>query len=349
MILLTFYTFLGINKNENYLSHFNSVFIFLLLLFNIIYYFIYNTNINNIGFIFYKLNYIINFIFLYTKFNKIIKYDYFKNQNFYNICLYTQVLILCIYIISVILHYTLNILFLSNYLIINILLNISEFYGIFLYLNNILFFILIFVKLLQDIYIIYDDLNNNIEKNNKKGLIDFFHKIVNLKNIVTYTINDFNYILNIFTIINLFSLGLLYHIFDFLVLNNKIYFIILFIFFCIVELLCLSIVILITTYRTDIFNKIYDPLFVNNFIKRYDINTFNDMFEIQLEVNNINVNQITLFNILEENSTSIDWIILNITLNSKWVDFDLFGIKIYNLNSINQIIVLAALFYKIVL
>ena len=40
------------------------------------------------------------------------------------------------------------------------------------------------------------------------------------------------------------------------------------------------------------------------------------MFEIQLEVNNINVNQITLFNILEENSTSIDWIILNITLNS---------------------------------
>ena len=349
MVLLTFYTFLGINKNENYISHFNSVFIFLLLLFNIIYYFIYNTNINNIGFIFYKLNYIINFIFLYTKFNKIRKYDYFENKNFYNICSYTQILILCIYIISVILHYTLNILFISNYLIINLLLNISEFYGIFLYLNNILFFILIFVKLLKNIYIIYDDLNNNIEKNNKKGLIDFFHKIVNLKNVVTYTINDFNYILNIFTIINLFSLGLLYHIFDFLILNYKIYFIILFIFFSIVELLCLSIVILITTYRTDIFNKIYDPLFVNNFIKRYDINTFNDMFEIQLEVNNINVNQITLFNILEENSTSIDWIILNITLNSKWVDFDLFGIKIYNLNSINQIIVLAALFYKIVL
>lgn len=348
-MLLNFYSFLGFNKNENYLLYLNSFYIFILLLFNILYYLINNNDINNIGFIFYKLNYIISFIFLYIKFNKILKYKYLENNNFYNICLYTQLFILCIYIISVILHYKLNILYISNYLIINILLNISEFYGIFIYLNNILFFILIFVKLLQDIYIIYDNLNNNIETNNKKGLINFFHKIVNLKNVVTYTINDFNYILNIFTIINLFSLGLLYHIFSFLVLTNKIYFIILFIFFCIIELLCLSIVILITTYRNDIFNKIYDPLFVNNFIKRYDINTFNDTFEIQLEVNNINVNQITLFNVLEENSTSIDWIILNITLNSKWVDFDLFGIKIYNFNSINQIILLVALFYKIFL
>ena len=129
--------------------------------------------------------------------------------------------------------------------------------------------------------------------------------------------------------------------------EQKIYFFVITGYFCIIEILCLGIILLISIYREDIFNKIYNPLFVNNFIKKYDINTFNDLYEVQLDINNINVNDITLFNILEENSTSIDWIILNITLNSKWVNFDLFGIEIHSLNSINQIIIIIAIFYKI--
>ena len=47
------------------------------------------------------------------------------------------------------------------------------------------------------------------------------------------------------------------------------------------------------------------------------------ILDLELDINNMDINDITLYNILEENSTSIDWIILNITLHSKWVDFNL--------------------------
>ena len=96
------------------------------------------------------------------------------------------------------------------------------------------------------------------------------------------------------------------------------------------------------------FTKIYNPLFVNNFIKKYDINTFNDNFSIELNTQNIDITHNTLLNILEENSTSVDWIILNITLNSKWVNFDLFGFEIYSINCVSKIIFIISIFYKII-
>jgi len=319
-----------------------------LLLFNPIYYFINNSDVNNIGFIFYKFNYIAFFIFLFINFKQIIKYKYLNNINFNNILMISQFLILIIYGISVFLSHKYDHLFLSNFLIINILLHISEFYGTYIYINSIILFILIFVKLLQDIILLNRNIEENIEKNNKKGLINYFYKIINLKNTVTYTINDFNYILNIFTLINVFSLGLIYHKYSQLSENQKIYFYILSGFFVVIEGTCLSIIISITKTRQNIFNKIYNPLFINNFIKKYDLNTFNDTFDIELDLTNIDINNTTIFNLLEENSTSIDWIILNITLNSKWVDFDLFGIKIYSINCITKIIAITAVFYKII-
>tara|TARA_B110001452_G_C15230244_1_gene426210 strand:- start:1734 stop:2477 length:744 start_codon:yes stop_codon:yes gene_type:complete len=230
----------------------------------------------------------------------------------------------------------------------HILINLSEFYGIFIYINSIILFILIFIKLSQDIYIIKIELENNITYNKKKGLIKFFHNIINLKNISTYTICDFNYILNLFTLINIFSIGLIYNIYSDLSYNRKIYFYILCSYFLIIEIICLSIILFISKTRQNIFSKIYNPLFINKFIKKYDLNTFNDSFDIELDINSISVNDITLYNILEDNSTSIDWIILNITLTTKWMDFNLFGVEIHSLNCIAKILFIITLFYKII-
>ena len=371
MLLNNFYIFLGIinpislvfyeNKyekktvtNENNINFINYVFyiyqacILCLLIFNPLYYFIYNTNINLIGFIFYKLNYLFQYIFLYINFNKILKYKYFKNNNFNNILLFSQILLFIIYSIYIYINYILNPLFYSNYLFINILLYLGDFYGIIIYLNSILLFILIFTKLLQDIYILNGNLEDNINNDNKKGLIKFFYNIVDLKNIFTHTISDFNHILNIFTLINLISLGLLYHIYFDLLYTEKVVFFILISFFIIIEIICLSIIIFISKTRINIFNKIYNPLFINNFIKKYDINTFNDNFDIEININDINITNEIIYNILEENSTSIDWIILNITLHSKWIDFDLFGFKIYSISCVTKIISIIAIFYKII-
>lgn len=347
MNLINFYTLLGINNRKNFFSYTYSLFILLLLIFNPIFYFLYNSNINDLGFILYKANYITQFVFLYFNFGKIIKYKYLENSNFKNILTVSQIFITLIYIFNLYIFYKCNILNISNNIFINILINVSDFYGIYCYINSILFFILIFIKLLQDIYLLDNDLNGKINNNNNKGLINIFYNIVDLKHKVTYTIDDFNNILNLFSLINLFSLGLLYYVYNKLDLYKKIYFYVIIVYFVLIEFICLSIILFISKYRSNIFNKIYEPIFVNNFIKKYDINTFNDTYEIQLDINNVDVNSITLYNILEENSTSIDWIILNITLNSKWVDFNLFGIKIHSINSINKIIILTALFYKI--
>jgi len=284
---------------------------------------------------------------MYNTIKKIIKYKYFNNIYFNYIILISQLLIVIGYIIFICINSKINTLVIDTN--IKLLLYISEFIGIFIYLNSILLFILIFVKTLQEIYIINETIDDNIVNNNKKGLVKFFYNIIDLKNKITYTISDFNYILNIFTIINLFSLGLLYHIYDSLSINQKIYFYILSGYFIIIDSICLFIILYISHIKNEIFNKIYDPLFVNNFIKKYDITTFNDTFNIQIDINQIDINNITLYNVLEENSTSIDWIILNITLNSKWTDFNLFGIKVHSIDSIGKIMFMIALFYKIIL
>lgn len=341
------------NINENnektvIIEYIYQLLIVLLLLFNPIYYLVNNENINEIGFVLYKFNYIFHYIFLYFNFHKILKYKYLENKNFNNILFICQILILIIVGINTYLTYNFKILSISKYIFIDILLNLSELYGIFIYINSILLFVLIFIKLAQDIDIVNKEIENNILSNKKKGLIKFFYNIINLKNIVTYTINDFNYILNLFTIINLFCIGLLYNIYFELSDNHKIYFYVLSSYFFIIEIICLSIILFISRTRQNIFGKIYNPLFINNFIKKYDLNTFNDNFDIELDINNMNINDITLYNILEENSTSIDWIILNITLTTKWVDFNLCGIEIYSLNCIGKISFIITLFYKII-
>ena len=104
--------------------------------------------------------------------------------------------------------------------------------------------------------------------------------------------------------------------------------------FVLIEIICLSIILYISKLKGDLFQKIYNPLFVNNFIKKYDINTFNDRFNQEVSILDVELGNNFIINILEENSTSIDWIILNLTLYSKWMDFDFFGIKIQSINSI---------------
>ena len=336
------------NEKTVIIEYIYQLLIVLLLLFNPIYYLVNNENINEIGFVLYKFNYIFHYVFLYFNFHKILKYKYLENKNFNNILCICQILILIIVGINTYLTYNFKILSISKYIFIDILLNLSELYGIFIYINSILLFVLIFIKLAQDIDIVNKEIENNILSNKKKGLIKFFYNIINLKNIVTYTINDFNYILNLFTIINLFCIGLLYNIYFELSDNHKIYFYVLSSYFFIIEIICLSIILFISRTRQNIFGKIYNPLFINNFIKKYDLNTFNDNFDIELDINNMNINDITLYNILEENSTSIDWIILNITLTTKWVDFNLCGIEIYSLNCIGKISFIITLFYKII-
>ena len=124
------------------------------LLFSFIYDFIYYNNIN-FGFILYKLNFISQFIILYFKYHKIIKYKFYDTNNFYNINLYSQIIIvfLCI---PYIYNYNINII---NYNYITFIINTIDVFGLCIYFNSLLLFILVFSKLCQEIYLIRNNIS----------------------------------------------------------------------------------------------------------------------------------------------------------------------------------------------
>ena len=61
---------------------------------------------------------------------------------------------------------------------------------------------------------------------------------------------------------------------------------------------------------------IREPFFVQKYLCRTKNN-------IDLEDGNI-----IILNLLEENATSIDWILLNEIINDNWMEFNIFGMKI---------------------
>ena len=84
------------NENENTKINICGYFtncLYFLLLFNPIYYLLYNEDINYIGFIYINLT-IYSIFILYFNFYKILKYKYLDNTYFTNIIIYSQILIL---------------------------------------------------------------------------------------------------------------------------------------------------------------------------------------------------------------------------------------------------------------
>lgn len=310
--------------------------LFSLLLFSFIYDFIYNNNIN-FGFILYKLNFISQFIILYFKYHKIIKYKFYDTNNFYNINLYSQIIIFflcCPYIYN----YNINII---NYNYITFIINIIDVFGLCIYFNSLLLFILVFSKLCQEIYLIRNNISIYIIEN-RKGIIEIYYSLINLKYRSSKYISDFNFIFNIFTILNIVSLVFIYKDIDFNNLYKHTCNIIFCILFIIIEIIILSIILYISKIRQDIYTEIFSEPIIENFIKKKNSSTFNDKYMIQLNTFSNN-NE----NLLIEINKTIDWTVLYNTLNMKWMEFDLFGIEIHSFSSISRIILGSTILYKL--
>lgn len=310
--------------------------LFSLLLFSFIYDFIYNNNIN-FGFILYKLNFISQFIILYFKYHKIIKYKFYDTNNFYNINLYSQIII--VFLCSpYIYNYNVNII---NYNYITFIINIIDVFGLCIYFNSLLLFILVFFKLCQEIYLIRNNILIYI-KENRKGIVEIYYSLINLKYRSSKYISDFNFIFNIFTILNIVSLIFIYNDIDFNNLYKHTCNITFCILFIIIEIIILSIILYISKIRQDIYNEIFSEPIIENFIKKKNSSTFNDKYMIQLNTFTNN-NE----NLLIEINKTIDWTVLYNTLNMKWMEFDLFGIEIHSFSSISKIIVGSSIIYKL--
>ena len=313
------------------------LFILIVILYSVIYNSIYCKK-EYIGFIIFKYNYIIQYVILSINLNKIE-----NNENFDKILIISQ-LIVIIQTISII-YFNTQILNITN-----ILVNIGEFLGCYIYFNSILIFTLLLIKIYQFIKNIKDSIDN---LNNKEldNIIKIYEELMINKYKISKIVTNFNYIFNFYSLINIISISICYE--NYVFIKNDKYvlysYFVLIIYFLIQEFICVAIILYSRYIRENILSELYSPLFVNNYIKKNDILSLNDKFNLNIEINDINIDNNIIYNKTDEIQKTNDWIILYISLNNKWIEFKICGVEIHSFDSICKILVYSSIVYKLLI
>ena len=333
-----------INNNKDY----NFSLLILNIIISIIYfsifiiYLIINFNNLEVEILIYNLHFLIQFLVsnYIFRFNHIYEfYNKYENKCWN--------LIILIPIINFILVMS-DIIYNNNYNNYTIL----DFFNYFLGLNNLIFniinFIIIFIIHLINLYNCYSKLKNLIENNIDRGYLEIIKEIINLKYNICSSISNIHFIFNYYTLINIISIILIFHNKNFNYINW-----IIIIKFCITELICLAIILLITEFRSDISTLIYSPLFANKFLKKFNLETLNELtkndISVDLENNLIHIdNDKLIINMLNDNINYLEWIVIKEVIGNRWVDFKLCGIKLHNLDSITKLVLVITFIYSII-
>jgi len=331
------------NKNDFNKSKFLlNIFISIIYLSIFIVYLIINFNYLENENLIYNLHFIIQFLVSNYIFRSNNIYEFYKKyeSNYWNLIILIPIINL-ILIISYFIYYK----YYDNYIVLTFL-------NYYLGMNNLIFniinFIIIFVRLLIELYNCYSKLKKLIENNITRGYVDIIKEIINLKYNICSSISNFHFIFNYFTLINIVSILLIFHNKKFNCIN-----LIIVISSCIIEIICLIIIVLITEFRGDLSTLIYSPLFANKFLKKINLETLNEItkndISIDLENNLIDIdNNKLIINMLNDNFNYLEWIVIKEVIGNKWVDFKLCGIKLHNLDSITKILLIITFIYSII-
>jgi hypothetical protein len=334
-----------INNNKDY----NFSLLILNIIISIIYfsifviYLIINFNNLEIEILIYNLHFLIQFLVSNYIFRSNNIYNFYKkyNNKYWN-------LVILIPIINFILIIS-EIIYSDNYNNYIILIFLNNFLGLNNLMFNIINFIIVFTVHLFNLYNCFSKLKNLIENNINRGYLEIIKEIINLKYDICSSISNLHYIFNYYTLINIISIIL---IFSDNSIDNYINYIII-IKSCIIELICLGIIISISEYRGDLSTLIYNPLFAEKFLKKINLETLNEItnndISVDIENNLIDIDNYKLMiNMLNDNFNYLEWIVIKEVIGNKWVDFSLFGIKLHNLDSITKIILIITFIYTII-
>ena len=168
---------------------------------------------------------------------------------------------------------------------------------------------------------------------------------------ISNIITNFNYIFNLFSLINIVCIAVCYENYDFI--KNNIYlfysYIIFITYFVLIEIICISIILYSRYIRENILSQLYSPTVVNNYIKKNDLFSLNNKFNLNIQINDIVIDNTILYNKINEIQKSNDWLILYLSLNNKWIEFKLCGIEIHSIDSIGKILLYSSILYKLLL
>lgn len=206
--------------------------------------------------------------------------------------------------------------FTNNY-ILNIFIELfSWIYGRLVIYINLTCFSLIFCKHSKIIEQYVNKVQQaNISNQNILTINIITQDILIIRNELEDSIDKFKNIFSSFTLLGTIGLALFFESKGKIPWNQLIIYLI-------VQTIFIIIVLRVSSYQKKLTDHIRQPLFVKKFLKRYTLLDINEKFE-----DNRNM---VLFNLQEENSSMLDWIILDRLLNEQWAEFSVLGINISN-------------------
>ena len=196
----------------------------------------------------------------------------------------------------------------------------SWIYGRLTLYVNLLCFSLVFCKHCKIIQDYVKKLENeNISNANILSINIITQDILSIRNELEESISKFISIFSSFTILGAIGFGFFIERikagnFDSFPWNELVIYII-------VQVIFIIIIYRVSSYQKDLIDYVRQPKFVEKFLKRYTIRDIKEKFEDPIMIS---------LNLDEENSSQLDWIILDRLLNEQWAEFNVMGIDISN-------------------
>ncbi len=214
---------------------------------------------------------------------------------------------------------------------------LSWIYGRLTIYINLLCFSLVFCKHCKIIQSYVKKLEQeNLSNTNVLSINIITQDILLIRNELEESIDRFINIFSLFTLLGAVGFGFFIERikvgnFDLFPWNELIVYVI-------VQMVFIIIIYRVRSYQEDLIDYVRQPLFVEKFLKRYTVRDIQEKFDDPAMIS---------LNLDEENSSQLDWIILDRLLNEQWAEFKVMGIDISNGELIKRGIALVSILIAI--
>ena len=283
-------------------------------------------------------------------------FNFFINKCNLHFCSYNQTFIYTIILITlVVINIMINLLFIDTfynvyswiYLIQNkyfgcFLIVIEWIYSRFIYLLSTFNFTIVFCRHINDINKFVSDLSKyNYDLEDSYCLSTLIYKISHLRHSVEISIDFFNNIFSFLTITGGISLAILIRLkYDNFIINIHDYYLIQsYCLLIICQIIFFYNIIYYSIKRSDLIKFIQSSSFINKYLTRWSTSKIKK----KCKDNSNNYYSKIILCIEEENATTLDWIIIDKLLNTKWMDFSIMGISTQDGELIKKVITFSSI------
>ena len=217
-----------------------------------------------------------------------------------------------------------------------------------LYCLTICTFTLIYCNHLKEINSFIEDITDHKSIEDAYCLSNYIANVSYLRHTVEISCRFYNWIMSFVSVTGVLSIALyLRYLYKEFTIQNKIifedreyYLMQCYSVFLIFQIIFFYIIIRYSNCRNLAKKEIQDAKFINKFLTRYSLSKIKEKCKDSEEIKYISK---LILCLEEENSSTIDWIILEKLLNERWIDFSIAGISIHDGSLIKKMITLSGI------